>query len=141
MSAPWGLKSAQKGFETLPERRFQHRTARSNHVHAEPVHRDRVARFDLAPADAGANGGVSAILRSFVVAEVCSAVDEMPNRQPRGELGRSAGMVCVIVGDDEVVDLLDARLLRGGKNPVGVTPVEARPPGIDEQRLAGWRDE
>ena len=43
--------------------------------------------------------------------------------------------------DEQVVELSDAGVLSGGCDPIGVTPIESWPTGIDQHRLAGRRDE
>jgi len=48
-------------------------------------------------------------------------------------------MIAVIVGDDQVVDLFDASLLRGGSNAVRVTSIETGPSGVDQDTLTGRR--
>ena len=50
-------------------------------------------------------------------------------------------MVAVIVSDHNVVDLVDAGELCGSRNAIGISVVEAGPPGIDEHRLPGGADE
>src|ERR1700678_3979599 len=64
-------------------------------------------------------------------------VDEIPDRQTRGERWYAAHMIGVIVGDDQIVDLRDARSLRHGGDPIGVPAIEARKARIDQNTLAG----
>src|SRR5262249_27357017 len=51
---------------------------------------------------------------------------------------KPTGMVGVKVTEDEVVDLLEAGLLRHSGDPLGVT-VAGLPARVVEQRFAGWR--
>ena len=49
-------------------------------------------------------------------------------------------MVAMKVSDQEIVDPPKAGVLRSRENPPGIAPVVSRVTGIDEQRLASWRD-
>ena len=66
-------------------------------------------------------------------------VDEVANRHLRQQLGKSADVVAVVVGGDQMIDLLDARIGRSGNDARGVAAV-ARIAGVDEQRLSRRRD-
>ena len=50
-------------------------------------------------------------------------------------------MIVVIVGEEDVVDLLEAGFFRGCCDSVGVAGVVAGPAGVDEEGLAGRGDE
>ena len=45
----------------------------------------------------------------------------------------AADVVRVVMRNDEVVDLFDARELRGRRNAIGVPAVGARETGVDQQ--------
>ena len=70
-----------------------------------------------------------------------AVVEVVHDRQPVSQLLRTAHMVRVEVRDDEVVDSSETRVLSGRDDAIGVTPVESWPAGVDQHRLAGWRDE
>ena len=63
-------------------------------------------------------------------------IDEGSYRNPVDQLGHTARMVVVIVGQQHVVDLAYARTLGCGKNPVRVAAIVARPSCVNEQRFA-----
>ena len=66
-------------------------------------------------------------------------IHEIANREVGRHLGRAADVVEVVVRRDEVVDLLQTRVRRGGGDAPGVNG--ARMAGIDEHRLAGRRNQ
>ena len=66
-------------------------------------------------------------------------IDEVADGQLLGELRDSADVVGVEVRDHQVIDALDARLLRCRGDPLGVAAVETAPAGVDQQRLAARR--
>jgi hypothetical protein len=55
------------------------------------------------------------------------------------ELVDAAHVVHVEVGHQQPVDFLDVGGLGGGQNAVRIAAVVARPAGVDQQRIAGWR--
>ena len=63
-------------------------------------------------------------------------IDERANWHLRGERRHAADMVGVKMRGDQIVDARDARLLHRGLDATGIASLEARPAGIDEQRLA-----
>jgi hypothetical protein len=63
-------------------------------------------------------------------------VDERAHLNPVDQLRHAAHMVAVIVGDQDVVDLLEARLMSRGQDPVGVAAFISGPAGVNEQRLS-----
>ena len=67
-------------------------------------------------------------------------IDEGAYRDLGDQLGDAAAMVIVIVGQQHVVDLADARALGCSKNPVGIAAIVVRPSCVDEQRLPGRGD-
>ena len=57
--------------------------------------------------------------------------------KPLGQLLQSAHVIAVIVGENQVVDLLDAGFVEHLGDPVGIAGAGVA--GIHEQRLAGRR--
>ena len=53
-----------------------------------------------------------------------------------GQLRDSAHVVSVIVGDQNVVDLLESGLMSGSKDAIGVTAFITGPSRVDQQRFA-----
>jgi hypothetical protein len=54
-----------------------------------------------------------------------------------GELRHSADVVAVVMRDQNVIELLETGSLGSGHDSLGVPAIEARPSGIDQQRLPG----
>jgi hypothetical protein len=50
----------------------------------------------------------------------------------------ATNVVAMIVGDQDVIDLFEARLMSRGEDPVGVAAFISGPAGVDKQRLSGW---
>ena len=73
---------------------------------------------------------------------VRAVIDEVSNRHACRELGEATHVIAVPVGRDEVIDLRDARIARGGHDAAGVARRRRSPvPRVDEQRFAGGRHE
>src|SRR5262249_31798917 len=68
-------------------------------------------------------------------------IDKGPDLNFLRQLRHSAYMVIVVMGDHNVVDLIDSRELRGRCNAVGVSAFKARPSRIDQHGLAGGADD
>jgi hypothetical protein len=51
------------------------------------------------------------------------------------QLRDSAHVVPVIVGDQNIVDLLESGLMGGSEDAIGVTSFITRPSSVDQQRL------
>ena len=67
-------------------------------------------------------------------------IDEGPDWNQTRELGSAAVVVAMKVSDQEIVDPPKASVLCCRENPSGIAPVVSPVTGIDEQRLASWRD-
>src|SRR5437588_11013522 len=63
-------------------------------------------------------------------------IDEGRNLHPLGKLRDPSDMIAMIVGDNQIIDLLDSRQLGGSHDPVGISAIESRPAGVDQHRLA-----
>ena len=66
---------------------------------------------------------------------VRTVIDKGFDGQFLDKLRNAAGMIHVVVRENEVVDLLDARRLCRCLNASGIATVEARPARIDENRF------
>ena len=64
-------------------------------------------------------------------------IHEGPDLDPVDELRDSAHVVSVIVGDQNVIDLLESGLMSGSEDAIGVTTFVTGPPRVDQQRLSG----
>ena len=64
-------------------------------------------------------------------------VDKCADLDSVDQLRNPAHVVAMIVGNQDVVDLLEARLMSRGQDPVGVATFISRPACVDEQRLSG----
>ena len=98
------------------------------------------SRFDV-PAE-GANRLVSQKPsgRHAVDAERRAVVDERTDRQLRGHAGNAADVIGMVVGYQQVVEMVEARLPGDRKDPLGITAV-ARVSGIDQERFAAGCDQ
>jgi hypothetical protein len=63
-------------------------------------------------------------------------IDEIHDHHPVGELSDAAYVIAVIVGDDEVIDLLHAGSFGDVCDAISISAVEAWPAGIDEHGLS-----
>ena len=68
-------------------------------------------------------------------------IEEGSDGDARDKLGNAAGVVGVVMGDEDVVDLAETRLLGGGDDAVRVTAVLSGPARVDEERLVLRGDE
>ena len=69
-------------------------------------------------------------------------IHETLDRNPRCQLGDPSGVIAVKVGGDEIVQILATDFpLQHADDALGVTPVEARPAGVHENRLGLGRDD
>ena len=76
-----------------------------------------------------------------VVFDAGAVVEEIRHRQALQQVGDAAHVVLVEVGDEQRVDFLDAGGFGGGGDAIGVAPAIAGVSGVDQQRLAGGRDD
>ena len=74
---------------------------------------------------------------------VRAVVDEMPDRDALGEFRQAAIMIAVPMGDDQIVDLGQPGIPGGRHDAPGIADRRGRRDvaGVDQQRLAGRRDE
>lgn len=61
--------------------------------------------------------------------------------EPLSQLSDTAHVIRVEMGDDQIVDLPDARAPRNRRDSIGVAAIKSWPTGIDQQRFARRRDE
>ena len=77
-----------------------------------------------------------------VLFDAVAVVDELCDRQGRGELRHAARVVPMEVRRDEVVDLARFRLARkNALDALHVAPLEPRPPGVHQDRVASGRND
>src|SRR5262245_66118050 len=69
-----------------------------------------------------------------------AAVEAVSDRHQLRERSDAAGMIAVEVTEDEGVDPLQSGLLCNVEDALRVTAISFVP-GIDQHRLAGWRDD
>ena len=67
-------------------------------------------------------------------------VNECSDRNAICQLRRSTDVVHMEVRDQDIVNLADTGLFCRRHNAIGVTAIKARPSGVNQQRLPGWRD-
>ena len=72
---------------------------------------------------------------------VFAMIDEGPDGNSCCELWSATDVVVVIVGDKDEVNFVDAAVVCGGDDAIGVTIVVAGPAGVDQQGLSFWSDE
>jgi hypothetical protein len=70
-----------------------------------------------------------------------TVIDEGADGDAVDELRDAAGVVDVVVGEEDVIDVIDAGAFGGGDDAIGVAAFIAGPTGIDEERVSGGRDE
>jgi len=70
-----------------------------------------------------------------------TVIDEVFDWQFGRESRNAADVIGVEVSDDQVIDLFHAGVLGRFGDPIGIPSIESRPAGIDENGLAGRRDE
>ena len=70
-----------------------------------------------------------------------AVVDEGADGDAVDELRDAAGVVDVVVGEEDVVDVVEAGALGGGGDAVGVAALIVGPAGIDEERVVVGSDE
>src|SRR5262245_43271763 len=67
-------------------------------------------------------------------------IDERSDWNQARELGSAAVVVTMKVSDQEIVNPPKASVLCSGEDPPGIAPVVSGIAGVDEHRLASWRD-
>jgi len=80
-------------------------------------------------------------LGGFRFFAINAVVDEMVDGNLLYELRHAADVIGMVVGDENVVDLLDASEFGGFVDADGVTVGVVAPAGVDEERLLFRRDE
>ena len=78
--------------------------------------------------------------RHFRVFQIWPMIDERAHFDSIHQLRHSADMIAVIVSDQNIIELLDAGLVGGRQDAIGVAAFVSRPAGIDQQRLPRWAD-
>jgi hypothetical protein len=69
-------------------------------------------------------------------------IDKFFNRYPTGKFGKSTYMIAVVMGNDQMIDLLNTRVLGSRHDSSGITGSAIAPvSGINEHRFARWSDE
>ena len=76
--------------------------------------------------------------RHFGVFQIGSVIEECANLDSVDQRGNSADVIAVIVGDQDIIELLAGRLDGCGDDAVGIATFVAWPTGIDQQRFARW---
>ena len=110
---------------------------------AEAGQVDGVAGVDNAARHA-ANGveiGGEVSARDVRVFAIEAVVEEFADGDALDEFGHAANVIGVKVGDEHVIKTGDAGVAHGGLDALGVATVVARPPCVNQQRLAGGSDE
>ncbi len=64
---------------------------------------------------------------------VGAVIDERAYRDARQQLGETANMVGMVVGQQQIIDLAHARIFGRGGNATGIQSVVPCPSGIDQQ--------
>ena len=72
---------------------------------------------------------------------VFAVIDEGVDGNFCRELWGAANVVVVVVGDEDEVNFVDAGIMNGGDDPVGVAIIISRPAGVDEKGLSFLCDE
>jgi hypothetical protein len=112
-------------------------SVRGNHIDLHAFQRNPVARADdRSPVSAHAHVGIEpALVLGFDGVPVIKA---FLDRDHLRECPQPSDVVRVKMGDDQVVDPLQSRLLHGRDDPFGVSIADF-PSGVDEQRFAAGR--
>ena len=113
------------------------------HRHVQTLDGNGVAGFrqDVLALVALVDVGVVENIGIFAVLVIGAVVHEVHDRELFGELGHSAHVVGVVVGDHQVIDLLHARGLGRRGDAIGIAVVVPRPAGIDQHGFTGGRDQ
>ena len=133
------------GLAGARERRADDSTRRRHHPDDETSNGNRVTGSDHRMLRFGVQSGIRRLqepVGRFVRLHVRPMVDEMPNRNPRSELGEAAVVVAVPMRCDQVINLRHTARSGGVDDSAGV-PRRAHAPvsRIDEQRLTRRRHE
>ena len=70
-----------------------------------------------------------------------TVIDEGADGDAGDELGDASGVVDVVVGEEDVVDVVEAGTFGGGGDAVGVASLVVGPAGIDEEGMVVGGDE
>ena len=70
-----------------------------------------------------------------------SVVVELVYLHPCGQIRHSAEMICMVMGDDEMVDGLDSGLLHCRLDPRGIATTVCRPTSVDQNRFPSRSDD
>ena len=71
---------------------------------------------------------------------VRTVVDKRSHRNPRRQLGNSAAVIDMEMGNQHVVDLADPGFLRRRNDPIRISAVIVRPARVDQKRLICGRN-
>ena len=110
----------------------------TQYVNINPFYRKLPPRLDDDVRVAGDGFLVRGIVgtRYLRVLLIWTVIDEGSDLDPIDQPGNPTDVVTVIVRDQDIVDLLQASLMRRGKNTIGVAAFIPRPACVDQQRLA-----
>ena len=137
------IRADQIGLAGAGQRLFDRSARGRNHLHDETADRYGIAGMQHCVRKLRADRHVRlnhrARLRMTGVGVVAVVVDVL-DRHGGGKLGNAAGMIAMIVGNYQVVDLANARSFGRRGNPEGIAIVIARITGIDEHRFTAGRD-
>ena len=98
------------------------------------------SRFDVPAKGADRLIGEKPSRRHAVDTERRTVVDEGADRKLRGDSRDAADVIGMVVGHEQVIETLEARLPGDREDPLGVTAV-ARVAGINQERLPVGREE
>ena len=70
-----------------------------------------------------------------------AVVDEGSYGDAVDELGNAAGVVDVVVGEQDIVEVVQSGIFGGGNDTVGIASCVAGPAGVDEERVMVRGDE
>ncbi len=122
------------------KRGLQHLAVGGDHRHRQAGERNRIPGHNHRVLDLAVHLRVHFLESRHLLSglRAGAVIDEMRDRDPGGQFLQAAHMVAVVVGQQQVVDLLHAGRLNGRHDTVGIAAPGAA--GIDEERLAGGGD-
>ncbi len=125
------------------QRLVDHIPGRRHDVPVQPFYRQLIARLhhDVIALRDLFHVIVVELLPGGRFLDRVAMVDEIPDRQPRGKRRHAAHVVGVIVRNQQVIDLRHAGRFRHRGDPVRVPAIEAWKSRIDQNALAGRREE
>ena len=107
------------------------------HAHLNALDRHSPAWLDSHAGVSRDSLFVGCIIRArhLRILQIGPVINEGSDLDAIHQLRNSAYVVAMIVRDEHVVDLLEAGLVSGGENAIGVPTFVAWPARVDEQRL------